>query len=126
MIDLPHVAMRTGLSGIVTLLNLHLQLLLVEWEQEKRRLRQMLFTLLFGLSLFLCTLLCVIALVITLSWETAYRLQSIGLLVVIFGGGAFFAWYRLSKLHKQGADSFADSSEEFAADIASLRNRFYE
>lgn len=122
MIEQPAVVMRPGLGALLAQFGLHLQLLRVEWEQEKYRYRQMLTALLVGLSLFLCTLLCLIVLVITLGWDTPYRLHSIGLLLVLFGSGTLFAWYRLSKLLEQGAAAFADSRQEIAADIALLRN----
>lgn len=117
----PFVVMRPGLSAFLAQFSLHLQLLRVEWEQEKYRQRQMLTALLFGISFFLCTLLCLSVLVIAVGWDTPYRLPSVSLLLVVFGCGSFVFWTRLSKLMAQGTDAFADSRQEFAADFALLR-----
>lgn len=122
MIVPPLAELQPGLRAVMSQGKLHLQLVQVEWLEEKRRLRQMLMLLIIGFCMFLCTLLGMSALVLALTWETPYRLHSIGSLCLFFAVGSAIAFYRFQENGKQAANAFADSRREIAADLALFRN----
>ena len=100
---------------------LHGQLAGVEWEEEKNRLLKMLAAALLGFACLLCTLLFAGAVAVAATWDTPYRLVTLGALVVLFACGTGAAWRRFAALSALASQSFAASRAEFAADAAVLK-----
>ena len=100
---------------------LHGQLARIEWEEEKNRLLKMLAVTLLGFACLLCVLLFTGALVVATTWETAYRIPAVAGLVLLYAFGTAAAWRRFQTLSALGAQVFAASSEELAADAALLK-----
>jgi len=102
---------------------LHGQLIQVEWAEEKSRLLKMLVITLLGFACLVCVMLFVGTLVLAFSWETAYRIPAVMVLIAVYGIGTFIAWRRLQFLSALGGQAFAVTREELAADIALIRSR---
>lgn len=117
----PDLVMQPNLQAVLAQFSLHLQLLQVEWEEEKSRLQKMLILLCVGFSLFLCTLISMSVLVLTLSWDTSYRLSSMVVLLILFASSTGLVYYCLQKIMAQKGQAFNDSRKEFAADFALLK-----
>ncbi|MGJ8689234.1 MAG: phage holin family protein [Gammaproteobacteria bacterium] len=121
MSETPELVMQANLQAVLAQFSLHLQLLQVEWEQEKSRLQKMLVLLCIGFTLFLCTLLSLAALVLVLSWDTSFRVLSIAMLLGFFAISTALVAYYLQKMSTQKQKAFDDSRKEFAADFALLK-----
>ncbi len=109
-------------GALFTQAGLHGQLVRVEWEAEKDRLLKLLVTALLGYAGLVSAMLFTGALVIAVSWDTAYRIPVALLLIAVYFLGTAFAWHRFKLLMALGAQAFAATREEFAADIALLRS----
>ncbi len=100
---------------------LHGHLARVEWEEEKNRLLKMLLAILLGFAFLLCVLLFAGALVLAASWETAYRFPALLCLILFYGCGVAAAWWRFQVWSALGAQTFAATREELAADAGVLK-----
>lgn len=109
----------SGALLVQTLLHGHLAR--VEWEEEKNRLLKMLFATLLGFACLLCVLLFAGALVLAASWETAYRFPALLCLILFYICGVALAWWRFQVWSALGAQTFAASREELAADADMLK-----
>jgi uncharacterized membrane protein YqjE len=118
-VSLQHVlrAVRTSGSGLLAQGALHLQLLRIEWAEERVRLRSLVVATLFGFACLLALLGAGSALWLALFWDTRYRLPAAAALVAGFALGLGLAWQRCQALLRQGEHSFADSRRELAADL---------
>ncbi len=112
-----------GLSAFLTQAVQHLQLIAVEWEEEKLRLQQMLVMLLLSISLFICSLLSISTLILVVTWDTQFRIPGICALAVIFTMVTVIVWLRFVALGSESAGSFSDSRRELEADFRLLRNQ---
>lgn len=111
-------------SGVLfSRMALYAQLVGIEWAEQKARLSSMLAFTLLGLSSLLCVMLFAGALVMTLSWDTAYRIQAIVAVIIFYGASASIAWYRFKSLASLSDQAFAATREEFAADIALIKGK---
>ncbi|MND28268.1 hypothetical protein D3C80_187470 [compost metagenome] len=115
--------LRSGAGAMLAQAALHGQLARAEWAQEKRRLLRMLAASLFGFACLLCALVTAGVLVLALSWETAYRFPAILALLLVYAGGAGFAWHRLQALSALGDQAFAATLDELSADLALIRSK---
>lgn len=115
--------LRSGAAALLAQGSLHLQLMRVEWALEKLRYRRMLVLVLVGVPLLICALLSSGLFVMLLCWNTPYRFPAAVMLVCFYSFASIFAYYRLRREEVTGADAFADSGREIAADIALLRDR---
>jgi uncharacterized membrane protein YqjE len=113
--------LRSAGKALFSQAALHGQLAGVEWAEEKQRLLKMLAVTLLGYACLLCAMLCAGALVLTLSWETAYRIPALTVLIALYGVGVGIAWRRFQALSALSAQSFAATREELAADMALLK-----
>ena len=100
---------------------LHAELAGVEWQEEKHRLLKMLTFALLGFACLLCALLFAGGLALAATWDTAYRLPTLGVLVILCGLGTFAARRGFEAQVALGNHSFAASRQELAADVAVLR-----
>jgi uncharacterized membrane protein YqjE len=115
--------LRSTGPALLAQASLHSELIQQEWAQEKNRLGQLLLTALFGFACVLILLLLASALVLAASWATPYRWFVASALLLLYGLGVALAGYRLRRLVARGTQSFADTSEELAADLALIRSR---
>jgi uncharacterized membrane protein YqjE len=114
---------RSAGSALLDQAVLHGELLSVEWTQEKDRLRRMAAAAVLGFACLLGLLFALGALLLSLYWDTPYRVPAVASLVVLYGVGAVLAWRRLLAQANLGAESFAASRAELAADVQLLRSR---
>ena len=121
-VSLQHLlrVLRTSGSGLLTQTALHVQLLRMEWAQERLRLRRLVAATLLGFAILLGLFGAGSALWLSLFWETRYRVPAAATLVAVFALGLVVAWRRCRALLRQGEDSFADSRRELAADFELL------
>jgi uncharacterized membrane protein YqjE len=115
--------MRLLSKELLTQLELHGRLLKVEWLQEKNRIQQIICIASLGFAFLLCSLLSIGFFVIAANWAGEYRLLSIALVCTFYLIGLIFCWIRINTLAAKGADSFAVTREELAADIALIRSQ---
>ena len=113
--------LRAAGGGLLSQAALHAELAGVEWQEEKNRLLRMLAIALLGFACLLSMLLFAGGLALATAWETAYRVPTLGGLVVLFSAGTVAAWRRFQALAAQSRQSFAASREELAVDTALLR-----
>lgn len=115
--------MRLLMKELFIQLELHGRLLKIEWLQEKNRIQQLFCVALLGFAFVLCWLLSLGFFVIAANWSGEYRLLSIALLSTFYLTGLVLCWLRFNTLVAKGAQAFAVSREEFAADIALIRSK---
>lgn len=115
--------LRASAAIVLVQMELHGRLVGIEWQQEKNRLQQMLVFSVLGLVFFTCCLFCIGLLVITLGWPTAYRLQTIAGVIVFYAAGATMCYLRCKHFSAQGANAFAGTRAEIAADVALIRSQ---
>jgi uncharacterized membrane protein YqjE len=101
----------------------HIQLLRVEWAEEKNRLLQMLVMAMLGFACLLCFFLLGGALVVLLSWDTDYRVHALVTLFALYGIGIYAAYCRFHILSSRSNQMFFATREELAADIALIKSK---
>lgn len=104
-------------------LELRGRLLKIELLQEKNRIQQIICIAFIGFALLLCCLLTLGFFVIAATWTGEYRLLSIAVVFGFYLFGLVYCYIKLNALVAKGADSFAVTREEFAADIALIRSQ---
>lgn len=102
--------------------NLHRELAIIEWEEEKERLSHMLTAFLIGFSCFICLLFFLGILTITLFWSTDYQWVSILTLSALYGLVTYFSWKRFMVEAKRPGRFFTTTREEIAADLSMIKN----
>jgi len=115
--------LRASAALVLMQLELHGRLAGIEWQQEKNRLQQLLIFGLLGLVFLSCCLFCAGLLVIALGWPTEYRLQTMAAVVVFYAIGGVICYFRCKHYAALGAESFAATRAEIAADIALIRSQ---
>lgn len=115
--------LRAMAKLVLTRLELHGQLISVEWAEERQRLQQLLVISLLGFIFLICALLFVGIFAIALSWATDYRIHVIGLMLALYTLGFCWCGYRFSVLIERSSASFAASREEIIADLELIRSR---
>ena len=116
-------SVRSAGGALLDQASLHGELLGLEWAQEKNRLRSMATALLLGFACLLGLLGGLGALLLSLYWDTPYRVPAVAGVIALYGLGAALAWRQFQALADRGAQSFAASRAELAADVQLLRSR---
>jgi uncharacterized membrane protein YqjE len=114
---------RSASKAILAQVNLHQQLVKVEWEEEKKRLSQLFLACLFGFACLICLLFFLGFLVVALSWDTQYRAVSILVLCGVYGLGLYISWNRFARLAKSPEGFFSNTREELAADFSMIKSK---
>ncbi len=104
----------------------HLQLIQVELQEEKLRLRKMLVMLLLSVGMLICSLIVISIFILVATWDTPFRLSGIGALAAIYCALTGFFWFRFSMLGTESSDLFVDSRRELEADFHLLQGRWKE
>lgn len=115
--------LRSVAKIVLTRLELHGQLVCVEWAEERQRLVQLVAVSLMGFIFLFCAILFIGIFAIALSWATDYRIHVIGAMFAIYVLGFCFCAYRVGLLAARSAETFAATREEVAADLALIRSR---
>lgn len=115
--------LRSMAKILLIRLELHGQLVSVEWAEERNRLQQLLAITLLGFICLFCVLLFVGVFAIALSWATDYRIHTIAVMLALYTVGFCLCAYRFSVLAARGSATFAATREEVAADIALIRSQ---
>lgn len=115
--------LRSMAKILLTRLELYGQLVSVEWEEERKRLRQLLVITLLGFICLFCAILFVGIFAIALSWATEYRIITIAVMFALYSVGFCLCAYRFSVLAARSSATFAATREEIAADMALIRSQ---
>lgn len=111
-------------SGVLfSRMALYAQLVGIEWAEQKLRFSKMLAFTLLGFASFLCVMLFAGVLVTILSWDSAYRIEAIVAVIVLYGISTSISWYCFASLSARSDHAFAATREEFAADIALIKSK---
>jgi uncharacterized membrane protein YqjE len=115
--------LRTLAKIVFVQLELHGKLAKVEWAEEKSRLQQLFIFGGISFACLLCALLFAGFFVVALSWDTDYRLITIAGVFLFYSLALGYCIYRISVLAARGAETFAATREEIAADLALIRSQ---
>jgi uncharacterized membrane protein YqjE len=114
-------SVRQLLDSTLELVENRLELVVVEFQEERIRLIQVAMFL-FGLMVCVGMLLLLLTLgVVILFWDNG-RWYALGGLGIFYGAIAFFCWNRLSQLLKHQA-AFASTLDQFKKDRQWLRRK---
>jgi uncharacterized membrane protein YqjE len=120
-----NIIRRLRASAAIMLMQLELygRLAGIEWQQEKNRLHQLLVFSLVGLIFLSCCLLFLGFLAVALTWFTPYRIHTLVAVVVLYGLGAVYCYFRCKYYVGLNAQAFAATRAEIAADVAVLKSQ---
>ncbi|OIQ91869.1 hypothetical protein GALL_262400 [mine drainage metagenome] len=104
---------------ILAIIQTRLDLLSIELEEERLRVRQMLLYGSLALFFFGLAILLLTVFVVALFWDT-YRLQVVGGLAVFFFVAGLLLWNALRRLARERPKLFSSSLAELADDIDRL------
>ncbi|HEY6512274.1 MAG TPA: phage holin family protein [Burkholderiaceae bacterium] len=107
-------------AAVVALGRIKLELVALEWQDEKARITQLLLLATLG-SLLAGFALIALAITITVAlWDTPHRLLALIVTTVVLGGGALASAWRMVALLR-GPSPLAGSVGELKRDEAALR-----
>jgi uncharacterized membrane protein YqjE len=115
--------LRSMAKMMLTRLELHGQLISVEWAEERQRLQQLMTISLLGFIFLFCAFLFIGFLAIALTWDSDYRIHTIIAMLVFYILGFAVCAYRFACLAARSSATFAATREEVAADLALLRSQ---
>jgi uncharacterized membrane protein YqjE len=107
-------------STALALLRTRLELVALEFEEERERATELLVLVLSGVLLALFALLFASIFVIAYFWD-AYRLGAIAGVTLFYVAMAVAAYVRLKRLRREKPPAFAATLAELGLDVASLR-----
>lgn len=107
---------------LLAIVQTRLELLANELEEERLRLRQMLFYGSVALFLFSMATMMLTVFVVVAFWDS-YRLQVLGGLTVLFFIAGLLVWNALNRIAQQKPKLFAASLAELSDDIDRLTPR---
>lgn len=115
--------LRSMAKIVLTRLELHGQLVSVEWAEERQRLQQLLAIFLLGFIFLFCALLFVGVFAIALTWASDYRIHAVAAMFALYSVGFGVCAYRFTCLTARSSATFAATREEVAADLALIRSQ---
>lgn len=104
-------------------LELYGQLVRVEWQEEKRRLQQLVFFIVLGAMCLSTFFIFFGVLLIALTWDTDYRLFTIAVVMGLYGLGAVACFYWAGKKLGNVYQSFSVTRMEILSDIQVIRSQ---
>ena len=113
--------LRSAGGALIAQAALHSQLARVEWAEEKIRLTRIAIAALVGMLSAICILILGSLIALALSWNTPYQIPVIAAVLTFYLLVLLFAVRSLTRQIALGAQSFAATREEIAADIALLK-----
>jgi uncharacterized membrane protein YqjE len=120
LFDAMRIARATG-GLLLEHLVVAAELLHLEWQEEKARLKQLILINLLGAIFVALVLLHGSALAIALVWNTPYRLQGILAMLLLFVIGICLCWIRLQRLSDRTEQQFAESRAQIGKTIDLLK-----
>ncbi|BFM12014.1 hypothetical protein R50072_21670 [Simiduia litorea] len=102
-------------------LQLHGQMIRLDWQKEKARILHLYLMSLYGLSCFISLLISLGLLVLTISWDTPYRALSIVIVCSAYGLASYFFYINSIKTINQPEAPFSTSIKEINEDITILK-----
>jgi uncharacterized membrane protein YqjE len=115
--------LRTAGGSLLVQAALHVELLRVEWAEEKSRLLKLVMATLLGFVCLLGLMVTLGALLLALYWDTPYRIYAVSALLAVYGLGLALAWRLFRAQAALGRQSFAATRSEVAADLELLRSQ---
>lgn len=115
--------LRSAAKALLAQGSLHVELLSLEWTEEKSRLFRMMILLVVFMLFGLCGLLSLAALIVILSWGTQYQMLALFGIVGFFLIGALIAILRFRTLAARSHKAFSGTIAEVGADLALIRDR---
>ncbi len=115
--------LRTMAKIALTRLELHGQLVSVEWAEEKVRLQQLMIASLFGFIFLFCLFLFAGILAVALSWTSDYRTLTIAGVLAGYAVGLCLCAYWVIQIAARSSATFSAAREEIAADLALIRSQ---
>lgn len=115
--------LRSMAKIVLIRLELHGQLICVEWAEERQRLKQLLAISLLGFIFLFCALLFVGFFAVALAWASDYRIHTIAVMLALYTLGFGVCVYRFTCLAERSSATFAATREEVAADLALIRSQ---
>lgn len=107
---------------LLAIVQTRLELLANEFEEERLRLRQMLFYGIAALFFFGLAIMLLVVFVVVLFWDN-YRLQMLGGLAVLFFFAALVVWNAFRRVSRERPKLFSTSLAELADDRDRLTPR---
>jgi uncharacterized membrane protein YqjE len=117
MPHLEHIA-----HTLVAQLRNRLELLSVEWQEEKLRIRNLLLSLLLLLFFVQLAIVMVIIALVVAYWETPARIPIIWFGAALFGGAAYLSWRALRATITDTTQAFRDTVDQIKADERALHH----
>jgi uncharacterized membrane protein YqjE len=107
---------------VLAIIQTRLELLANELEEERLRVRQMLFYGSVALFFFALAIMLLTVFIVVVFWDS-YRLQVVGGLTVLFSCAGLLVWNALHRIARSRPRLFAVSLAELADDIDRLTPR---
>ncbi len=120
VLDALRIARATGgllLDHVV----LAAELVRLEWQEEKTRLRQLVQINLALVVLISLTLLHLSALAIAVAWDTRYRLYVMSAMLLFFLISTVAVWRHLQQLSDQDGQQFTESRRQIEKSLELLK-----
>jgi uncharacterized membrane protein YqjE len=118
---LPGALSRLGAS-ILALLNSRIELVTIEFEEERERTKELLIAVICGVLLSLLALVFASFFVIAYFWDTN-RLAAIGAVTLLYAALGALAFARIKQRARARPAPFAATLAEFNKDAAALRRK---
>lgn len=108
-------------ASAVELLRIRLELISVEWQEQRERGKEVLVLAVTGGLLLALALLVLTFFVVALFWDT-YRLTAIAAVAFVYASGGAWALHRVQVKLRDRPKPFEATLQEFADDLKLLRH----
>lgn len=116
-------ALRSSAPILQEHVSLILQLVCIEWQQERRRLLGLIVAGTFVLFCAMSFMAFSTAIVLAALWNTPYCTLAICIVLAGYAAGSIAAWVKLRQLLRQGERSFGTTRDELARDLSRLKHK---
>jgi uncharacterized membrane protein YqjE len=124
--DKPHSgfadAARAFGASALELLRVRVELLSIEWQEERERGKEVIVLAVAGALLLALALLVLTLFVIVLFWDS-WRLTAIAVVALVYLGGGAWALLKVQRMLRNRPKPFEATLQEFAHDLQALRRR---
>jgi uncharacterized membrane protein YqjE len=108
-------------AAVLALGRIKLELVALEWQEEKTRIAQLLLYATLGSLLAGFGLLALAITITVLLWDTPQRMLALTITTVVLGAGAAVSIWRMFKLLRPASPMLATTVSELERDEATLR-----
>ncbi len=109
-------------ASALELLRIRLELISVEWQEQRERGKEVLVLAVAGGLLLALALLVLTFFVIALFWDT-YRLTAIATVALVYACAGAWALHKVQVMLRNRPKPFEATLQEFASDLKLLRHR---